>query len=102
MPSCEFHPIQAVKTNILGTENVLDLAILNNVKKVICLSTDKAVYPINAMGVSKAMMEKVFVAKSRISGKTEIVGTRYENVMASRGSVIPLFYDQPSQISLLQ
>ena len=94
VPSCEFHPIQAVKTNILGTENVLDLAILNNVKKVICLSTDKAVYPINAMGVSKAMMEKVFVAKSRISGKTEIVGTRYGNVMASRGSVIPLFYDQ--------
>ena len=94
VPSCEFHPIQAVKTNILGTENVLDLAILNNVKKVICLSTDKAAYPINAMGVSKAMMEKVFVAKSRISGKTEIVGTRYGNVMASRGSVIPLFYDQ--------
>ena len=94
VPSCEFHPIQAVKTNILGTENVLDLAILNSVKKVICLSTDKAVYPINAMGVSKAMMEKVFVAKSRISGKTEIVGTRYGNVMASRGSVIPLFYDQ--------
>ena len=94
VPSCEFHPIQAVKTNILGTENVLDLAILNNVKKVICLSTDKAVYPINAMGVSKAMMEKVFVAKSRISGKTEIVGTRYGNVMGSRGSVIPLFYDQ--------
>ena len=94
VPSCEFHPIQAVKTNIIGTENVLDLAIINNVKKVICLSTDKAVYPINAMGVSKAMMEKVFVAKSRISGKTEIVGTRYGNVMASRGSVIPLFYDQ--------
>ena len=94
VPSCEFHPIQAVKTNILGTENVLDLAISNGVKKVICLSTDKAVYPINAMGVSKAMMEKVFVAKSRLSNETIIMGTRYGNVMASRGSVIPLFFDQ--------
>jgi UDP-glucose 4-epimerase len=94
VPSCEFHPIEAVKTNVLGTENVLDLAIKYNVKKVICLSTDKAVYPINAMGVSKAMMEKVFVAKSRISEATVIVGTRYGNVMASRGSVIPLFYNQ--------
>lgn len=94
VPSCEFHPIQAVKTNILGTENVLDLAISYGVKKVICLSTDKAVYPINAMGVSKAMMEKVFVAKSRLSNDTIILGTRYGNVMASRGSVIPLFYDQ--------
>jgi len=94
VPSCEFHPIEAVKTNVLGTENVLDMAIKYNVKKVICLSTDKAVYPINAMGVSKAMMEKVFVAKSRISKTTVIVGTRYGNVMASRGSVIPLFYNQ--------
>ncbi|MBU93824.1 MAG: UDP-glucose 4-epimerase [Chloroflexi bacterium] len=94
VPSCEFYPIEAVKTNVLGTENLLDLAIEFNVKKVICLSTDKAVYPINAMGVSKAMMEKVFVAKSRISKGTVIVGTRYGNVMASRGSVIPLFYDQ--------
>ena len=90
VPSCEFYPIEAVKTNILGTENVLNSAI----QKVICLSTDKAVYPINAMGVSKAMMERVFVAKSRISGKTKIVGTRYGNVMASRGSVIPLFHSQ--------
>ena len=94
VPSCEFYPIEAVKTNILGTENVLNEAIKHNVKKVICLSTDKAVYPINAMGVSKAMMEKVFVAKSRISDKTIIVGTRYGNVMASRGSVIPLFHSQ--------
>ena len=94
VPSCEFYPLEAVKTNILGTENVLNSAIKNNVQKVICLSTDKAVYPINAMGVSKAMMEKVFVAKSRISGNTEIIGTRYGNVMASRGSVIPLFYSQ--------
>ncbi len=94
VPSCEFYPIEAVKTNILGTENVLNSAIENNIQKVICLSTDKAVYPINAMGVSKAMMEKVFVAKSRVSGKTKIVGTRYGNVMASRGSVIPLFHSQ--------
>ncbi len=94
VPSCEFYPLEAVKTNILGTENVLNAAIVNNVKKVICLSTDKAVYPINAMGISKAMMEKIMVAKSRISGNTILVGTRYGNVMASRGSVIPLFYDQ--------
>ena len=94
VPSCEFFPVEAVKTNILGTDNVLSVAIENNVKKVICLSTDKAVYPINAMGVSKAMMEKVFVAKSRTSNSTIICGTRYGNVMASRGSVIPHFYDQ--------
>ena len=94
VPSCEFYPIEAVKTNILGTENILNAAISNNVDKVICLSTDKAVYPINAMGVSKAMMEKIFVAKSRASNKTIIIGTRYGNVMASRGSVIPLFYNQ--------
>lgn len=94
VPSCEFYPIEAVKTNIIGTENVLNAAIGRNVKKVICLSTDKAVYPINAMGISKALMEKVMVAKSRVSGNTILVGTRYGNVMASRGSVIPLFYDQ--------
>ena len=94
VPSCEFHPIQAVKTNVLGTENVLNAAITNKVKKVICLSTDKAVYPINAMGVSKAMMEKVFIAKSRITDSTIICGTRYGNVMASRGSVIPHFHNQ--------
>jgi UDP-N-acetylglucosamine 4,6-dehydratase len=94
VPSCEFYPIEAVKTNVLGTENVLNAAIERKVKKVICLSTDKAVYPINAMGVSKALMEKVMVAKSRYSEKTVLVGTRYGNVMASRGSVIPLFYDQ--------
>jgi UDP-N-acetylglucosamine 4,6-dehydratase len=94
VPSCEFYPIEAVKTNILGTENVLNAAIANKVKKVICLSTDKAVYPINAMGISKAMMEKIMVAKSRTSGDTVLVGTRYGNVMASRGSVIPLFYEQ--------
>ena len=94
VPSCEFFPIEAVKTNVLGTENVLSVAIENNVEKVVCLSTDKAVYPINAMGVSKAMMEKAFVAKSRTSSSTIICGTRYGNVMASRGSVIPHFYDQ--------
>jgi UDP-glucose 4-epimerase len=94
VPSCEFYPVEAVKTNILGTENVLNAAISRNVKKVICLSTDKAVYPINAMGISKAMMEKVMVAKSRTSGNTTLVGTRYGNVMASRGSVIPLFEEQ--------
>ena len=94
VPSCEFYPIEAVRTNILGTENVLNAAILNHVKKVVCLSTDKAVYPINAMGISKAMMEKIMVAKSRNSGDTIIVGTRYGNVMASRGSVIPLFHEQ--------
>jgi len=94
VPSCEFYPVEAVKTNILGTENVLNAAINNNIRKVICLSTDKAVYPINAMGVSKAMMEKVMVAKSRVSRNTILVGTRYGNVMASRGSVIPLFLEQ--------
>jgi UDP-N-acetylglucosamine 4,6-dehydratase/5-epimerase len=94
VPSCEFHPLEAVKTNILGTENVLEAAINNGVQRVICLSTDKAVYPINAMGISKAMMEKVAVAKSRSSEKTVICATRYGNVMASRGSVIPLFAEQ--------
>ncbi|MDF2802087.1 MAG: UDP-glucose 4-epimerase [Anaerocolumna sp.] len=96
VPSCEFFPLEAVKTNVFGTDNVLAVAIEYGVKKVICLSTDKAAYPINAMGISKAMMEKVFVAKSRTipSEKTLICGTRYGNVMASRGSVIPLFIDQ--------
>jgi len=96
VPSCEFHPMEAVKTNVIGTENVLEAAIQNEVKRVVCLSTDKAVYPINAMGISKAMMEKVMVAKSRNvdETKTVICGTRYGNVMASRGSVIPLFVDQ--------
>ena len=94
VPSCEFYPMEAVRTNVLGTENVLNAAISNDVKKVVCLSTDKAVYPINAMGVSKAMMEKVFVAKSRNSKNTIITGTRYGNVMASRGSVIPHFIEQ--------
>ncbi len=94
VPSCEFFPVEAVKTNVLGTENVLEAAIRNNVKSVVVLSTDKAVYPINAMGISKAMMEKVLVAKSRNAGNTVISGTRYGNVMASRGSVIPLFVDQ--------
>lgn len=96
VPSCEFHPMEAVKTNVLGTENVLEAAIQNGVKRVVCLSTDKAVYPINAMGISKAMMEKVMVAKSRNADddKTVICGTRYGNVMASRGSVIPLFIEQ--------
>jgi UDP-N-acetylglucosamine 4,6-dehydratase len=94
VPSCEFYPIEAVRTNVLGTENVLNASISQKVKKVICLSTDKAVYPINAMGMSKAMMEKVMVAKSRTSGGTVLVGTRYGNVMASRGSVIPLFDEQ--------
>ncbi|WP_067345709.1 polysaccharide biosynthesis protein [Marinomonas spartinae] len=95
VPSCEFYPMEAVKTNVLGTENVLEAAIINEVSRVVCLSTDKAVYPINAMGISKAMMEKVMVAKSRNvdSTKTVICGTRYGNVMASRGSVIPLFVD---------
>ncbi len=93
VPSCEFFPIEAVKTNVLGTENVLEAAIQNNVKNVVVLSTDKAVYPINAMGISKAMMEKVLVAKSRNAGNTIICGTRYGNVMASRGSVIPLFVE---------
>ncbi|MCM2295582.1 polysaccharide biosynthesis protein [Rhodoferax sp.] len=96
VPSCEFHPMQAVRTNVLGTENVLEAAIHAGVKRVVCLSTDKAVYPINAMGISKAMMEKVMVAASRnLEGtSTVICGTRYGNVMASRGSVIPLFVDQ--------
>lgn len=94
VPSCEFHPMEAVKTNILGTENVLESAINCGVKRVVCLSTDKAVYPINAMGISKAMMEKVIVAKSRSSSETVICTTRYGNVMASRGSVIPLFTHQ--------
>lgn len=96
VPSCEFHPMQAVRTNVLGTENVLEAAINAGVKRVVCLSTDKAVYPINAMGISKAMMEKVMVAASRnLEGtNTVICGTRYGNVMASRGSVIPLFVDQ--------
>jgi UDP-glucose 4-epimerase len=96
VPSCEFHPMEAVKTNVIGTENVLESAILNGVRRVVCLSTDKAVYPINAMGISKAMMEKVMVAKSRNldETKTVICGTRYGNVMASRGSVIPLFVEQ--------
>lgn len=96
VPSCEFYPLQAVKTNILGTENVLNSAIENSVKKIICLSTDKAVYPINAMGMSKALMEKTFTAKAREIDGTGIViaGTRYGNVMASRGSVIPLFAEQ--------
>jgi UDP-glucose 4-epimerase len=96
VPSCEFHPMEAVKTNVLGTENLLEAAIQNEVKRVVCLSTDKAVYPINAMGISKAMMEKVMVAKSRNvdETKTVICGTRYGNVMASRGSVIPLFVEQ--------
>jgi UDP-N-acetylglucosamine 4,6-dehydratase/5-epimerase len=101
VPSCEFHPMEAVKTNILGTENVLEAAIQNEVKRVVCLSTDKAVYPINAMGLSKAMMEKVMIAKSRNLDpeKTVICGTRYGNVMASRGSVIPLIIDQIQQDS---
>ena len=95
VPSCEFYPIEAAKTNVFGTENVLNAAIDVGVKRVICLSTDKAVYPVNAMGMSKALMEKVFVAKSRQGGdKTVICGTRYGNVMASRGSVIPLFVEQ--------
>lgn len=96
VPSCEFHPMEAVKTNIIGTDNVLEAAIQNEVKRVVCLGTDKAVYPINAMGISKAMMEKVMVAKSRNvdEAKTVICGTRYGNVMASRGSVIPLFINQ--------
>ena len=96
VPSCEFHPMQAVRTNVLGTENVLEAAIAAGVKRVVCLSTDKAVYPINAMGISKAMMEKVMVASSRNLERTNTVicGTRYGNVMASRGSVIPLFVEQ--------
>jgi UDP-N-acetylglucosamine 4,6-dehydratase/5-epimerase len=91
VPSCEFYPMEAVKTNILGIDILLNEAIKNNVKKIVCLSTDKAVYPINAMGVSKSMMEKVIIARSRISKKTKICITRYGNVIYSRGSVIPLF-----------
>jgi len=94
VPSCEFYPMQAVKTNVIGTENLLNSAIKFGVQKVIALSTDKAVYPINAMGVSKAMMERVVVAKARSESGTMIACTRYGNVMASRGSVIPLFIDQ--------
>ena len=96
VPSCEFHPMEAVKTNVMGTDNLLEAAIANEVSRVICLSTDKAVYPINAMGISKALMEKVMVAKSRVAAgsKTVICGTRYGNVLASRGSVIPLFVGQ--------
>ena len=94
VPSCEFYPLEAVKTNVLGTENVLEAAIVSGVERVVCLSTDKAVYPINAMGTSKAMMEKVIVAKSRGISSPVISVTRYGNVMASRGSVIPLFVDQ--------
>ena len=96
VPSCEFFPIEAVKTNIIGTDNVLTASIEAGVKKVICLSTDKAAYPVNAMGTSKAMMEKVFIAKARTVSpeRTLICGTRYGNVMCSRGSVIPLFIEQ--------
>ena len=94
VPSCEFHPMEAVRTNVLGAENVIDAAVEAGVKRLVCLSTDKAVYPINAMGISKAMMEKVMVASSRSSNGTIICGTRYGNVMASRGSVIPLFVEQ--------
>lgn len=94
VPSCEFFPVEAVKTNVLGTENVLTAAIEEGVKNVVCLSTDKAAYPVNAMGISKAMMEKVIVAKSRNTSKTKICCTRYGNVMCSRGSVIPLWIDQ--------
>ena len=94
VPSCEFFPLEAVKTNVLGTDNVLTAAVAEGVEKVICLSTDKAAYPVNAMGISKAMMERVFVAKSRVAGATVICGTRYGNVLGSRGSVAPLFIDQ--------
>ena len=94
VPSCEFFPMEAVRTNVIGTDNVLTAAIQEGVQKVICLSTDKAAYPINAMGISKAMMERVFVAKSRNTDTTTICGTRYGNVMCSRGSVIPLFIEQ--------
>ncbi len=96
VPSCEFHPMEAVKTNVIGTENVIEAAIQTGVRRVVCLSTDKAVYPINAMGISKALMEKVMVAKSRnlAGGELVVCGTRYGNVMASRGSVLPLFVEQ--------
>ncbi|HWQ88802.1 MAG TPA: polysaccharide biosynthesis protein, partial [Desulfitobacteriaceae bacterium] len=96
VPSCEFFPLEAVKTNVIGTDNVLTACIEEGVKKVICLSTDKAAYPVNAMGTSKAMMEKVFIAKSRTVSpdKTLICGTRYGNVLCSRGSIVPLFIEQ--------
>jgi len=94
VPSCEFYPMEAVKTNVIGTENVLEAGVLSGVKKIVCLSTDKAVYPINAMGISKSMMEKVAVSKSKNQDRTIISCTRYGNVMASRGSVIPLFLKQ--------
>ncbi|MNQ84716.1 UDP-glucose 4-epimerase [compost metagenome] len=94
VPSCEFFPLEATKTNVFGTQNVIDAAVANNVNKVICLSTDKAAYPINAMGISKALMEKVAIAASRSSSNTTVCLTRYGNVMASRGSVIPLFLKQ--------
>ncbi|MDP3929956.1 MAG: polysaccharide biosynthesis protein [Bacteroidota bacterium] len=94
VPSCEFFPLEATKTNVFGTQNVIDAAVKHNVKKVICLSTDKAAYPINAMGISKALMEKVAIAASRNAGDTTVCLTRYGNVMASRGSVIPLFINQ--------
>lgn len=96
VPSCEFHPMEAVKTNVFGTDNVLEAALANQVSRVVCLSTDKAVYPINAMGISKALMEKVYIAKSRLAvgSGTVITGTRYGNVLASRGSVVPLFVEQ--------
>ena len=94
VPTCEFFPMEAVRTNILGVDNVLTAAMETGVKKVVCLSTDKAAYPINAMGISKAMMERVFVAKSRVADEMLICGTRYGNVMCSRGSVIPLFVEQ--------
>lgn len=99
VPSCEFYPMEAVRTNILGTENVMNAAIANNVKRAIILSTDKAVYPVNAMGISKAMAEKILISKSRMQriGETVLCATRYGNVMASRGSVIPLFVSQLKQ-----
>lgn len=97
VPSCEFYPSQAVKTNIIGSENVANAAIANEVERFVSLSTDKAVYPVNAMGISKAMMEKIIIASSRISNKTVFCCTRYGNVMASRGSVIPLFIQQAKQ-----
>jgi UDP-glucose 4-epimerase len=99
VPSCEFFPMEAVKTNIIGTDNVLQIAIETGVKKVICLSTDKAAYPVNAMGISKALMEKTFIAKSRNQTETIICGTRYGNVIGSRGSVIPLFISQAAKSS---
>lgn len=98
VPSCEFFPLEATKTNVIGTQNTIDAAVANNVHRIICLSTDKAAYPINAMGISKALMEKVAIAASRnINGKTTVCLTRYGNVMASRGSVIPLFLKQISE-----